>query len=232
MGAKTWMLVYADGDVRDLLAAKPKLDRDATIRLARALFPNDGLQAIDDGNLADTSPPDDEITIGCFPGVSVVAAAEFGLDYPSRLPPRFLRPAPGRTVYLHAMHSAVDWFAFAIWQDGQLKRALSLSPASGVLEDLGARLPFEEPYWCGERPVGDPADQAEEQPAYPFPFHPLDLGDAALGALFGYHIEGEMTDLDPIAFPLASFKRTRGGRPAPAAAPQAARRRRPWWRFW
>lgn len=129
MGAKTWMLVYADGDVRDLLAAKPKLDRDATIRLARALFPNDGLQAIDDGNLADTSPPDDEITIGCFPGVSVVAAAEFGLDYPSRLPPRFLRPAPGRTVYLHAMHSAVDWFAFAIWQDGQLKRALSLSPA-------------------------------------------------------------------------------------------------------
>lgn len=35
MGAKTWMLVYADGNVRDVLAAKPELDRDATIRLVR-----------------------------------------------------------------------------------------------------------------------------------------------------------------------------------------------------
>ena len=83
MGAKTWMLVYADGNDRDLLAAKPKLDRGATLRLARELFPNDGLQAIDDGSLAYTSPPDDEITIGCFPGVSIVAAAEFVLDHPS-----------------------------------------------------------------------------------------------------------------------------------------------------
>jgi hypothetical protein len=232
MGAKTWMLVYADGNARDLLAAKPKLDRGATLRLARELFPNDGLQAIDDGSLAYTSPPDDEITIGCFPGVSIVAAAEFGLDHPSKLPPRFLRPAQGRTLYLHAMHSTVDWFAFAIWQAGQLKRALSLSPGSGVLEDIGARLPFEEPYWSGEHPVRDPADQAEDEPAYPFPFHPLDLGEVALGELFGFHIEGEMTDLDPLSVPLASFKRRPGGRPAPAAAPKAARRRRPWWRFW
>lgn len=138
MGAKTWMLVYADGNARDLLTAKPKLDRDATTRLAKELFPKDGLQTIADGTLSYASPPDDEITIGYFPGVSVVAAAEFGIDYPSTLPPRFLRSAAGRTVYLHAMHSVVDWFAFAVWQDGQLKRSLSLSPDSGVLEDIGA----------------------------------------------------------------------------------------------
>src|SRR5262245_25061749 len=146
MGAKTWMLVHADGNARDLLAAKPKLDREATIRLATELFPKDGLQALDDGSLSYTCPPDDEINIGCFPGISVVAAAEFGIDYPSKLPPRFLRSAAGRTVYLHAMHSVVDWFAFAVWQDGRLKSSLSLYPDSGVLEDIGAKLPFEGPY--------------------------------------------------------------------------------------
>jgi len=208
MGAKTWMLVYADGNARDLLTAKPKLDRDATTRLARELFPKDGLQAIDDGTLSYTSPPDDEITIGCFRGVSVVAAAEFGIDYPSKMPPRFLRSAAGRTVYLHAMHSVVDWFAFAVWQDGRLKRSLSLSPDSGVLEDIGARLPFEVPYWSGKHPLVDPADEDEDDPPYPFPFHPLELGEAALEEFFGYHIEGQMTALDPETIPLASFKRT------------------------
>jgi hypothetical protein len=208
MGAKTWMLVYADGNARDLLAAKPKPDRDAAIRLATELFPKDGLQPLNDGTLSYTCPPDDEINIGCFPGLSVVAAAEFGIDYPSKLPPRFLRSAAGRTVYLHAMHSVVDWFAFAVWQAGRLQRSLSLSPDSGVLEDIGARLPFEEPYWSGKHPAVDPDDEDEGDPPYPFPFHPLELGEAALGEFFGYHLEGELTSLDPESIPLASFKRT------------------------
>jgi hypothetical protein len=54
------------------------------------------------------------------------------------------------------MHSVVDWFAFAVWQDGRLKRSLSLSPDSGVLEDIGAKLPFEEPYWSGKHPAVNP----------------------------------------------------------------------------
>lgn len=38
-------------------------------------------------------------------------------------------------MYLHAMHSVVDWFAFAVWgPDGKLRRALSVSPANGVIE--------------------------------------------------------------------------------------------------
>jgi hypothetical protein len=208
MGAKTWMLVYADGNARDLLAAKPTLDRAATIRLATELFPKDGLKPLEDGTLSYACPPDDEINIGCFPGLCVVAAAEFGIDYPSKLPQRFLRSTAGRTVYLHAMHSVVDWLAFAVWQDGRLKRSLSLSPDSGVLEDIGAKFPFEEAYWSGKHPAIDPADEDEDDPPYPFPFHPLELGEAALGEFFGYHIEGQMTALDPESIPLASYKRT------------------------
>ena len=36
MGAKTWMLVYADTDALEALKATPPLDRDATISLANS----------------------------------------------------------------------------------------------------------------------------------------------------------------------------------------------------
>jgi hypothetical protein len=43
MGAKTWMLVYAKGDLGESLKGGPRLDRDATVRLASRLFPRDKL---------------------------------------------------------------------------------------------------------------------------------------------------------------------------------------------
>ena len=111
MGAKTWMLVYADGDARKLLTTRPELDLEATSRLATELFPKDRLEPLAAGTLAWTCPPDDEICIACFPGVSIVAAKEFGIDHPSSLSPRFLEMAGSRTLYLHAMHSVV----FRLW---------------------------------------------------------------------------------------------------------------------
>lgn len=118
------------------------------------------------GQLSFTCPPDDELVVGCFPGLSILAAKELGIDNPSALDPRFLSAARGSAVYLHAMHSAVDWFAYAIWTEGKLKRSLSLSPDSGVIEDIGPRLAFEEPYWDGQHPLGDPDEDEEDD--YPF----------------------------------------------------------------
>jgi hypothetical protein len=170
MGAKTWMLVLANTNVREALAAKPQLDREATQKLASLLFPDEKLEPIGGGDLSYTCPPDDEVHIGCFPGVSVVAAKEFGIDYPSKLPQRFIAAGGNGTVTLHAMHSAVDWFAYATWANGNLVRSLSLSPDNGIMENIGQRLFFEEPYWSGEHPA---ADSDEEEDAYPFPFHPM-----------------------------------------------------------
>jgi hypothetical protein len=120
------MLVYADENAVAALKSRHPLDTDATLQLAKSLFPRDKLALIGDGNLSYTCPPDDELHAGCFPNVSVLAAKEFGIDDPSKLPVSFIR---GRgTVYLHAMHSVVDWFAFAKWTDGQLVRSRSLSP--------------------------------------------------------------------------------------------------------
>ncbi len=215
MGAKTWMLVYADANAREALRAKPQLDREATQRLAGALFPGEKLTPAGDGDLSYTCPPDNELHIGCFPGVSVVAAKEFGIDYPSRLAPRFLATGGGGIITLHAMHSVVDWFAYAQWSNGKLLRSLSLSPDSGILEDIGQRLPFEEPYWSGKHPA---VDGDEEDEAYPFPFHPLDLGEAALRELFGYVLEGpvDASLLEPESIHLVRYKRSRPS----------------WWKFW
>ena len=46
---------------------------------------------------------------------------------------------------------------------------------------------------------------------YPFPFHPLELGEAALVELFGYQLEGMMDPdaLQPEQIPLVRFKRNR-----------------------
>lgn len=215
MGAKTWMLVISEGDARERLRASHVLDRDRSLALARGLFPGETLSPLADGSLGMTCPRDDELVAGCLPGLSVLAAREFGLDRPSELPARFLAAAKGRTACLHAMHSVVDWFAYAVWENGRLRRSLSLSPDSGVLEDIGERLPFEHPFWAGEHPAVDPGEDAS---GYPFVFHPLALAEAALGERFGYSLEGFVDGgmIDPFQVPLMRFRR--------AAKP------RPWWR--
>ena len=214
MGAKTWMLVYSDTSAKDALARHPKLDRALTLERTQALFPGEKLIPLEDGDLSFTSPPGNELFAGCFPGVSVFAASEFGLDHPSKLPKPFVEAGGIGSIVLHAMHSVVDWFAFAKWHSGELVRSLSLSPDSGILEDIGPRLPFEVPYWNGDHPA---VDDSEEDYAYPFPFHPLELGEAALKDFFGYQIEGviDRALLDPFTIPLLRYKRSRK-----------------WWKFW
>lgn len=212
MGAKTWMLVQAKANVAAALGSGPPLDRDATFQLATNLFSRYKLEPVGEGDLSFTCPPSNEVYIGCFPGVSILAAKEFAIDYPSKLPKSFIAPDAGGTVYLHAMHSVVDWLAFAQWVDGRLVRSLSVSPDDGVLEDVGERFTFEAPFWSGKNPVS--SNGGDE---YPLPFHPLELGESALKEFFGYQLEGygDRPPLQPESVPLVKF-----------------RRRRPRWKFW
>ena len=216
MGAKTSMLVYSDGNTASSLKNNPTLDREKTAKLVRELFPREKLNSIEDGNLSYTSPPDDMIYAGCFSGVFIVAAEEVAIDFPSKLPSSFLNTKYGETIQLHAMHSVVDWFAFAVWKNGKLERSLSLSPDSGIMEDIGNKLSFEIPYWEGKFPAIDPEEE-EEDDDYPFKFHPLELGEATLKAFFGYVLEGVIDPslIEPEEIPLLGFKRTK-----------------PWWKMW
>nr|WP_167348344.1 hypothetical protein [Streptomyces bicolor] len=72
--------------------------------------------------------------------------------------------------------------------DGRLVRSLSLSPDTGIIEDIGQRLPFELPYWEGHHQV-EPGAPSEDEGQYPLPFHPLGLGERAMLEFFGFHVE-------------------------------------------
>lgn len=196
MGAKDWMLVYAKGEVGPVLRAALALDREAAQAMVTRLYPAHRVARIGDGTLSDNAnPPDHHVYAGCFPGLAIVCTGDAALGRPSRLGRRFLDEAAGRTVYLHAMHSVVDWFAYAIWAgDGTLQRALSVSPGSGVIESTGAPLGFEAPFWAGERPAGDTSSGGK---SYPLPFHPLELAEDAPRALFSFNYEGFCHDDDP-----------------------------------
>lgn len=215
MGAKDWMVFYAERDVPDVLRGRPSFDREATTRFVEELFPDRTVTPTEDVTLLSGNPPDDEVYAAVWPGATVVCTGEVGLDRPSTLDRRFVEAGAGRTVYLHAMHSVVDWFAFAVWgPDGELRRALSLSADDGVIENVGDPLPFEQPYWAGEHPAVDEEDEDEEDEPYPLPFHPLELAEEALGSLFGFVYEGppDAGVVDPEDVPLAAFKLARRGR--------------------
>ncbi len=206
MGAKDWFVCYADTDVASVLAARPPLDRAATEDLVRRLFPDHHAVAIGDGTLGgDGSPADEDVFAAVWPGATMVCTTQVARDRPSELPARFLAEGTGRTVHVHAMHSVVDWFAYAIWSpDGRLQRALSVSADDEVIEDLGTRLTVEAPFWAGDHPATDDGD-------YPLPFHPLELSEAVLDHLFGFVLEGYsgMTNgsrVDPFEVTLAGFR--------------------------
>jgi hypothetical protein len=49
--------------------------------------------------------------------------------------------------------------------------------------------PFEAPFWAGKHPVL-PSGGWPGPPGHPLPFHPLELGEAALHELMGFVLEG------------------------------------------
>jgi hypothetical protein len=201
LGAKTALLAYATGDPVESLRQARELDPAATHALVAATHPAwEGTASSAVDLLDGCYPPEGTVYAGSFPGIDILSDQDVMNYQPSEFPARYLDAAAGRRVILHAMHSVTDTFAFGIWEEGGLVRSLCLSPADGIVENIGDPLPFEAPYWSGEHPAGD---------RYPLPFHPLELGgDAALRALFGFVLEGrrQPTDVDAGSVKLAGFQ--------------------------
>lgn len=211
MGAKTGLLAYAARSVPDALRGRPAhTDRERAEALLRRLYPGRRLAAEgpEDARLSGSVyPPEGIACAASFPGVDIVCDGNVMIDCPSQLPSRYLDAAEGRTVVLHAMHSVVDWLAFAVWRDGVLVRSLSISPDGGVLEDIGEPFPFEARFWAGECPM-EPDPAWPTRAPYPLPFHPLELGEEALRELFGFVMEGfpEPDDIDADEIPVHRFR--------------------------
>lgn len=202
MGAKTCLVAHVQGDARRILAERPTLDEAATADFVASLFPDARFGAPQPADLSCTWLEDKRVVAGCFPGLRIFVSPLVAVESAEDVTPAFI--ATQGTTILHAMHSVSDWLAFGVWQDGVLVRWLDVSPDAGVVTDIGEHLPFEKPYWDGAHPAVDPA---EEPNGYPLPFHPLELGEAALRAFFGFQIEGlvDATLLEPETIPMLRF---------------------------
>ncbi|MFF7074194.1 DUF6928 family protein [Streptomyces pseudovenezuelae] len=208
MGAKTGLLVYADGDVPGLLRQVRAADLDRTVSMMRRLYPGCEIEECGGSTLWDgVYPQKGTAYAASWPGVDVIGDQRVMIDAPSQLPKHLVAASIGRRLVLHAMHSVVDWLAFAVWEDGHLVRSLSLSPDSGIIENIGEPLAFEGPYWAGDRPADIVPWPGEEEEPYALPFHPLDLGEDALRALCGFIQEGrpQPDDVDADAIELYGF---------------------------
>lgn len=227
MGAKTGLLVYADGEVPGLLRQVGTPDPARTSAMMRRLYPGWEIEPCEGIDLSDgVYPPKGTAYAASWPGVDVIGDQRVMIDFPSQLPEHLVAASAGRRLVLHAMHSVVDWLAFAVWENGHLVRSLSLSPDSGIIENIGEPLPFELPYWAGDRPADVIPWPGREDEPYALPFHPLTLGEDALRALCGFVQEGspEPDDLDADSIALHGF-RVRDPH-APDSAEQEAQLRR------
>ncbi|MFF2385131.1 DUF6928 family protein [Streptomyces sp. NPDC058108] len=208
MGAKTGLLIYADGEVPGLLRQVEAADLSRTSEMMRRLYPGCEINQVPGSSLdGGVYPPKDTVYAASRPGVEIVCDQRVMIDFPSRLPEHLVAASAGRRLVLHAMHSVVDWLAFAVWEDGRLVRSLSLSPDSGIIENIGEPLSFELPYWAGDRPADIAPWPDEDEEPYPLPFHPLELGEDALRALCGFVQEGrpEPDDIDAYGIDLHGF---------------------------
>ncbi|MGI5170020.1 DUF6928 family protein [Spirillospora sp. CA-253888] len=220
MGAKTALLAFAEGDVRSALSRATRSEQARAEALVQRIHPDHAVAAIQEQALEDcVYPPGDTAYAAAPAGVDLVCDRRLALDRPSELPEHLRELGKGRRIVVHSMHSVVDWLAFAVWEDGVLVRSLSLSPDSGIMEDIGEPYEFELPYWAGEHPVVPMPEWPDEGP-YPLPFHPLDLGEVALRALFGFVVEGypDADDIDVSGIVMHGFTVT-----APSGLEQAAR---------
>lgn len=185
MGARFALLGFTDGetplDLRNQVA-----DPERSAAIAKRLYPRTGYCKDAEVSLADGGwPPRGEFGIALFPSAVLIATIDAHLYNPTKLHPRYGKAGLGRTMLLVTQRSYNDMSAYARWEDGRLVRSLSVNPIGKVWEDRGTPAAFEHRFWAGDHPVSDD---------YPLPFHPLEMGEAAVEALFALVYEGV---LDP-----------------------------------
>lgn len=209
MGTNASLIVYADRDPHQTLRSSPVLDRPAARDLVRRLFPERAIQETGDADLMDVLSPDLGCAyVGCYPGLAIASNTGLGRDRPSGVPRHILEARSCRWIYLIAMISFFDCAVVAAWHEGQLRRSVSVTfngqladpPVTGeVVENIGDPLPFERPLRTRQGPRGEQR----------IPFHPLDLGQAALASILGLPYASGLPD--PVEYgtvALAGFRVT------------------------
>ncbi|GAA2287154.1 hypothetical protein GCM10009853_048060 [Glycomyces scopariae] len=197
MGAKAGLVFLGDGLPADALRAGFDPDPERSAELAGVVLggpvERDGTRVLAEGGVW---PEAGVICVAAWKSFALIGYRELCPDRPSGIGDWIRAVSPTGGAHGAFMHSAVDFGAFAVWESGALRRSVSLAPDAGIIEDVGDRYPFENPFWDGRH---------HHDPDYPLPFHPLTFAEAALLMLFGFGIEQPRSaftvDADRIALP-------------------------------
>ncbi|RNE48642.1 DUF6928 family protein [Corynebacterium alimapuense] len=140
-----------------------------------------------------------EFYIAGFPGVAIVQTVLEDTPCLSEINPRLLTSVPAAEVFAFAVNEETGYGGLAHWRGGVLKRSLCTERLR-IYEDIGLPVPFESPYWAGERaePIGGIA----------LPFEPIDLVREAQRSWLGVDISPEGPDIHVVAYAV-------DGRPEP-----------------
>ncbi len=117
------------------------------------------------------------MTAASFDGLDLISARSLAVNRVTEMSDMVTELAGERHVAAVWMHSGTDYMGIGPWANGRLLRAVSMSSADGIIENVGEPLSFEAPFWEGRRPVIHLSN-------YPLPFHPLGMGSEALRELF------------------------------------------------
>lgn len=189
MGFKTTLVGVGPDLPRFDVQRHPEGGAQAAAEALVRLLPATSWQSLGTQDMGRGGYPGDEEQVGVstFGPTTVLG----GLAASTRIEEiRAAARAEGAMTWELNIHSVVDLCQFE-GRDGRGQVVRSLVLTSDNFEDdleqaAGEPLPFEEAFWAGERGMDDPES--------PTPFHPLDLGEAAIAWIFGLAGEGALDD--------------------------------------
>lgn len=195
MGFKTNLIALSADVPRLSITTGSEAGRAAAEAAVAEIFPGRTLTFRETSNIYDASHPgDDTVGVSTY-GDTIVLGGAWVLDTGRD---EVLAATGGRQVWEVAIHSVVDLCHIEV-RDAQgqivrrLDRYVDMTPEEVGPNTLGEPLPFEAPYWAGQHAdVYDETPGASDDDATPF--HPLEMGEAAMGWIFGVYGEGAPTD--------------------------------------
>ena len=203
-----WFVTAADP--ARIIAAEPRADRGFGRKYLAQLNPAWPITPIGEFTLNRSAHASaGEYYVAGFPGVTIVQTILTDTPALSDISPRLLDSVPAAEVYAFAVNEESGYGGIAHWRGGVLKRSLC-AERSRTYEDVGLPVPFEAPFWAGER--------AEAIGGISLPFEPVDLVAAAQQAWLGVDVSPEGPDIHVVAYAV-------DGRPAPRAVDGPRRQR-------
>ena len=199
-------------DPGTVLEAEPKADRGFGRKYLAQLNPAWPITPIGQFPLNRSAQASlGEFYIAGFPGITVAQTVLTETPSLSELNPRLLDSIPAKDIYAFAVNRDTGYGGIAHWHDGVLKRSLC-AERTRTYEDVGLPIPFESPFWAGER--------AEAAGGISLPFEPVDLVDEAQRSWLGVDISPDGPDIHVVGYAV-------DGRPEPKVAEAPRHRAQP-----